>query len=64
MRRRVLLVRPVFRLALELYVHLRFDSGGHLCLAFTRCCHYQYCMVYGINMEGRGEVIYCAKVAQ
>jgi len=32
--------------------------------AFTRCCHYQSCMVYGITREGRAEVIYCAKVAQ
>jgi len=24
------------------------------CLAFTRYCHYQYCMVYGIRKGGRG----------
>jgi len=33
-------------------------------LSFTRYCHYQYCMVYGINRGSRGGVIYCARVAQ
>jgi len=40
---------------------------GHLqgpVLACTRYCHYQYCMVYSIQREGRGEVIYGANVAQ
>jgi len=29
-------------------------------LAVTRCCYYQYCMVYGIHKGGRGGVVYCA----
>jgi len=28
--------------------------------AFTRYCHDQYCMVYGIYTGGRGRVVYCA----
>ena len=28
-------------------------KGVSLSLAFTRYCHHQYCMVYGINREGR-----------
>jgi len=33
-------------------------------LAYTRYCHYQYGIVYGITREGRGGVVYCAQVAQ
>ena len=33
-------------------------------LAFTRYCHDYYGMVYGMQREGRGEVIYGAKVAK
>ena len=29
-------------------------------LAFTRYCHLQYCMVYGIQRRGRWEGVYCA----
>jgi len=35
---------------------MRFYHWGALLgyvLAFTRYCHYTYCMVYGINKEGR-----------
>ena len=34
--------------------------GGSYGLAFTRYCHYQYCVVYGIHKGGRGGVVYCA----
>jgi len=30
-------------------------------LAFTRYCHYQYCMVYGIQTGGRGRESYIAQ---
>jgi len=33
-------------------------------LAFTRYCHCQYCMVYGIDTGGRVGVVYCALVVQ
>jgi len=34
-------------------------------LAFTRYCHHQYCMVYGIQMGGRwGGGVYCAMAVQ
>ena len=33
-------------------------------LAFTRYCLHQYCMVYGIQKEGRWEGVYCAMVVQ
>jgi len=36
-------------------------SGSYFCfllLAFTRYCHCQYCMVYGIQKGGRGGVVY------
>jgi len=31
------------------------ERGVRLGLAFTRYCHHQYCMVYGINRGGRWE---------
>ena len=39
------------------------DAGGRgiaVGLAFTRYCHYEYCMVHGIQKAGRGCVLYCA----
>jgi len=30
--------------------------------AFTRYCHYQYCMVYSIQKGSRGGGIYCAEI--
>jgi len=33
-------------------------------LAFTRYCHRQYCMVYGIQRRGRWGGVYCAMVVQ
>ena len=33
-------------------------------LAFTRYCHCQYCMVYGIYKGGRVGVVWCALVVQ
>jgi len=30
-------------------------GGGAVALAFTRYCHAQYCMVYGIQNGGQGE---------
>jgi len=35
---------------------LTFEEGVVGALAFTQYCHYQYCMVYSIQKEGRGEV--------
>ena len=49
----------------------RQDSGGEgrekrgmYILAFTRYCYYHYCMVHGIQTEGREGVVYCATVVQ
>jgi len=43
-------------------VVVRVNPG---CLvAFTRYCHLQYCMVYGIQRRGRWEGVYCAMVVQ
>ena len=33
-------------------------------LAFTRYCHHLYCMVYGINREGRWRGVYYAMAVQ
>jgi len=33
-------------------------------LAFTRYCHHQYRVVYGIKREGRWAGVYCAMVVQ
>jgi len=41
-------------------VHVK--EGGLLNLAFTRYCHYQYCIVYIAMNEGRGKTIYCGMV--
>jgi len=35
------------------------NTGGRN-LAFTRYCHHQYGMVYGIQKGGRWGVVYCA----
>jgi len=36
------------------------DSGMlHCSLAFTRYCHYQYCIVYSKHKGGRGAVVQC-----
>jgi len=37
-------------------------EGSHL--AFTRYCHCQYCMVYGMYKGGRVGAVYCALVVQ
>jgi len=42
------------------FAHLRLSVS----LAFTRYCHPQYCMVYGIQQGGRWEGVYCAMVVQ
>ena len=33
-------------------------------LAFTRYCHSQYCMLYGMQKRGLGEGVHCAIVVQ
>ena len=33
-------------------------------LAITRCCHDQYCIVYGIQKGGCGGIVYCENVVQ
>jgi len=40
------------------YVYLIYN------LAFTRYCHDQYCMVYGLLKGGREGVVYCAVAVQ
>jgi len=43
----------------------RKDKKEHRELAFTRYCHHQYCMVYGITRGGvGGGGVYCAMVVQ
>jgi len=48
----------------------QMDTGGEgACwlgrvLAFTRYCHHQYCMVYGIQREDRWRDVYCAMGVQ
>ena len=39
-------------------------SGAPQRLAFTRYCHHQYCMVYGIQNGGRWKGVYCAMTVQ
>jgi len=39
-------------------------NGSPNGLTFTRYLYYQYCMVYDIYREDRGEFIYWAKFAQ
>jgi len=34
------------------------------CLAFTRYCCYQHCIVYGMPKGGRGGVVYCPIAVQ
>jgi len=42
----------------------RIGGRGETGLAFTRYCHHQYCMVYGIQGGGRLGGVYCAIVVQ
>ena len=40
------------------------DSRQSHILAVTQYCHYQYCMVYSIQKEGRGRGVPCAEVVR
>jgi len=46
------------------WIRIAGRESGHLALAFTRYCHCQYCMVYGMYKGGRVGVVYCALVVQ
>ena len=43
--------------------HVSTPTVARRCLAFARYCHYQYCMMHGIQRGGWGGVMYCANVA-
>jgi len=59
----VLLYCAIFPLPSFPRLSPKAHSASHS-LAFTRYCHHLYCMVYGINREGRWRGAYCAMVAQ
>ena len=46
--------RPSLRVLILLMQMPWWESALVPSLAFTRYCHHQYCMVYGITREGRG----------
>jgi len=50
--------------ALTICVKETAPAPAHGGLAFTRYCHYQYCMVYGIHKGGWEGGVYCAIVVQ